>query len=168
MMPDFLPGDVNKKSKKKAKKLKNERLRILSQLESAETDHIRSLLDYKGLDTVWSIIAYVTMLGAAPLMEASYSPQFLLNICLDEVADGLLSAMQTLISTFVLQRYGAIAEEISYSHAGKTIAPQRQKHLPQIILCDKPGQLTDVFREFEDRQQSIQNGSGVVCPLAIF
>ena len=27
MMPDFLPGDVNKKSKKKAKKLKNERLR---------------------------------------------------------------------------------------------------------------------------------------------
>ena len=33
MMPDFLPGDVNKKSKKKAKKLKNERLRILSQAE---------------------------------------------------------------------------------------------------------------------------------------
>ena len=56
MMPDFLPGDVNKKSKKKAKKLKNERLRILSQLESAETDHIRSLLHYEGLDTVGSLI----------------------------------------------------------------------------------------------------------------
>lgn len=147
-----------KKQKNKLKKLKAKRRRIIHEHYSIMLNKIQKLSAFTQLSAIWPIIAYITMVCAAPLLDKSYSPQFLLNLCLDQYTDGIEHSLQDLLSGFVLSRDNTPAESISISRVGRIERSRERNHLPQILHYDKPGQLADSIRELENRLELLRAG----------
>ena len=154
---EFLGKKEKQKNKEKRDELKKERDELLSEWEAATDQRVQELSGFEQFGTVWPIISYVTMIGAAPLLEESYSPQFLLNICVAGQAEEIAPALQKLLADFALHSNGILAESVRINHARRGAPSQHEEHLPQILLYEKREQLGSVYQALEERMNLLRD-----------